>query len=175
MDAFLTFIANAIDGSFLQSTSLYLLRNVPGFPPIIQTVHILGISIIMGTVVILNLRILGLAVPSQNITEMTRRLMPWFWSALVFNIISGSVFVFARPFRYFDNPIFGWKFLFLIPALLLTAFFHSMSKRQDNYWQMNVKRRISARVIALCSLILWILVPLAGRWIAYVEYIYYPA
>jgi hypothetical protein len=172
---FFTSIGTLLDGSFLQAGALWALRTIPGFPPIIQTVHILGIAIVMGTVVMLDLRILGLAVPSQKISEMTKRVMPWLWWALASNFISGSFFLLGRPNRYFNNPIFGWKLSFLIPAILLTLFFHLMSKQQDGYWESNSKRLWTARGIALVSLGLWIMVAMAGRWIAYVEYIYYPA
>lgn len=123
MPDFFTSIANLLAGSFLQDGALWALRNIPGFPPIIQTVHILGIAVVMGSVVILDLRILGLAVPSQKISEMTRRLMPWLWWALASNFVSGSFFLFARPNRYFNNPVFGWKMSFLIPAILITLVF----------------------------------------------------
>jgi len=106
---------------------------------------------------------------------MSRRVMPWFWWALASNFVSGSFFLFGRPNRYFNNPIFGWKLSFLIPAILLTLFFHLMSKAQTDYWELNSKRLWTARAIALLSLGLWIMVAMAGRWIAYSEYIYFPA
>lgn len=175
MPEFFTNIGALLDGSFLQAGALWALQTIPGFPPIIQTVHILGIAVVMGSVVMLDLRILGLAVPSQKIAEMTNRLLPWLWWALAVNLLSGAFFLFARPNRYFSNPIFAWKISFLIPAVLLTLFFHLMSRQQKGYWELNSRRLWSARVIALFSLGLWIMVALAGRWIAYVEYIYYPA
>jgi len=175
MPDYFTNIGTLLSGSFLQDGALWALRNIPGFPPIIQTVHILGIAVVMGTVVMLNLRILGLAVPSQKISEMTERLMPWLWWALASNFVSGAFFLFGRPNRYFNNPIFAWKLSFLIPAILLSLFFYIMSRRQENYWELSAKRLWTARGIALLSLCLWIMVAMAGRWIAYVEYIYYPA
>lgn len=175
MPDYFTSIGTLLDGSFLQTGALWVLTNIPGFPPIIQAIHILGISVIMGTVVMLDLRILGLAVRSQGISEMTQRLLPWVWWALSVNLISGAFFVFGRPVRYFNNPIFGWKLSFLLPAILLTLFFHLMSRRQPNYWELNAQRVWTARGIALLSLGLWIMVAMAGRWIAYVEYIYFPA
>ncbi|GJM12586.1 MAG: hypothetical protein DHS20C12_09890 [Pseudohongiella sp.] len=175
MPDFFTSIGTLLDGSFLQAGALWALTTIPGFPPIIQTVHILGIAVVMGSIVLLNLRILGLAVPSQKIPEMTQRLMPWLWWALASNLVSGSFFLFGRPLRYFNNPIFGWKVSFLVPAILLALFFHIMSRREQGYWELNPQRLWTSRAIALASLFLWIMVAMAGRWIAYVEYIYYPA
>ncbi len=175
MNALTSGLTELISGSFLQEGSLYLLSTVPGFPPIIQTVHILGIAAVMASIVILDLRILGLAVPSQSISEMTRRLMPWLWWALLCNALSGSVFVFARPNRYFSNPVFGWKFSFLIPAVLLTVLFHLLSRQEADYWSATRQRVWTGKAIALLSLGLWIMVAMAGRWIAYSEYLYFPA
>jgi len=168
-------IVELLNGSFLQNGALYLLRNVWGFPPFIQTIHILGICCVMASIVIIDLRILGLAVPSQNLSEMTRRLMPWLWWALASNLISGGVFVVTRPARYFNNPVFIWKFTFMIPAIALTLLFHLLSRTQENYWSLTRQRVYTSRAIALASLGLWIMVVMAGRWIAYSEYIYFPA
>ena len=128
MPEFFTQIGTFISGSFLQSGALWVLTNVPGFPPIIQTVHILGIAVVMGSGVLLNLRILGLAVPSQSITEMTERVMPYLYVALISNLVSGSFFVFGRPTRYFNNPVFAWKMLFLFAAFMLTLYFAAMHR-----------------------------------------------
>ncbi len=173
MPDFFTSIGPLLNGSFLQEGALWALRTIPGFPPIIQTVHILGISIVMGTAVLLNLRILGWAIPSQNITEMTNRVLPWLWSALLVNVVSGAFFVFGRPNRYFNNPVFAWKMAFLLPAVLLTLFFYLMHRSQQGYWEQPDKKW-PARALALVSLGLWIMVAMAGRWIAYLEHLQYP-
>jgi hypothetical protein len=171
---FFTSIGTLLSGSFLQDGALWALRTIPGFPPIIQTVHILGIAVVMGSIVMLDLRILGLAARSQQIPEMTKRLMPWLWWALASNLVSGGFFLLGRPNRYFNNPVFAWKMSFLLPAIALTLLYYLMSRRQDNYWQMNLKRQWMGRAIALLSLSLLILVATSGRWIAYLEYLQFP-
>ena len=175
MPEFFTNIGTLIPGSFLQDGALWTLTNVPGFPPIIQSVHILGIAVVMGSVVMLDLRILGLAVPSQKISEMIERLMPFMWWALASNFVSGAFFLFGRPNRYFNNPVFGWKVSFLIPAILIALFFHIMSRTEESYWELNSTRLWAARGIAIVSLGLWVMVAMAGRWIAYAEYLYFTA
>ena len=173
MPDFFVAIGDLISGSFLQAGSLWILTNVPGFPPIIQTIHILGIAVIMGTAVLLNLRLLGLAVPSQNITEMTERTTPFLYYALISNVISGSFFVFGRPARYFNNPVFAWKMLFLVLAVLLLGYFISMHRKTVGYWEQE-NRIWKSTFFALVSLGLWLMVSLAGRWIAYLEHLQYP-
>ena len=167
-------IANAIATSPARELAIYLLSNVPGLPPITQTIHILGIAAVMSSVVMIDLRILGLAVPSQNVGEMMQRLMPWTWCALLLNALTGLPFVLARPHRYFLNPVFGWKMSFLVPAILLAFVFYLLNRRELGYWEASLARRASARVIAVASLVLWIGVVLAGRWIAYSDYLFWP-
>lgn len=172
--SFFSGIGESLSGSFLQDGAMWTLQNVPGFPPIIQTVHILGIAVVMGSIVLLNLRILGLAIPSQSITEITSRVMAWFWIALASNFISGAFFVFGRPMRYFNNPVFLWKVGFLLPAIALTLIFHWLSRQQAGYWQQSNGRIWASRGMALVSIGLTIMVCVAGRWIAYLEYLQYP-
>ncbi len=166
-------LASALAESQAREAAVYLLGNVPGLPPIAQSLHILGIAVVMASIVMVNLKFLGLAVPSQNVSEMIRRLMPWTWWALLLNAVTGLLFVVARPNRYFFNPVVGWKFSMLVPAVALAVIVHRLSTREAGYWEQSSRRRISARVIAAVSLALWIGVVLAGRWIAYSEYLFF--
>lgn len=166
-------LASALAESQARELTIYLLGNVPGLPPIVQSFHIFGIAVVMASIVMVDLRFLGLAVPSQNISEMARRLLPWMWWALLLNATTGSVFVIARPLRYLYNPIFAWKFTFLILALALAFVVHRLSLRESLYWECSFRRRISGQLIAAVSLLLWIGVMMAGRWIAYSDYLYY--
>ena len=155
-------LSEAIAGTPVHASALYLLSNVPGFPPIVQTVHLLSVSAIMGSSVLLNLKVLGMALPSQPAGELVRRLMPWTWTALPLNAASGLVFIFAQPYRYFDNPMFQLKFSLLVPAIVLALI---------------IQRRRTfdgpiAKLLALLSLTLWTGVVMAGRWIAYVDYLW---
>jgi hypothetical protein len=168
----LTDIARALMQSRIHSVALYLLSNVPGFPPIIQTVHILGIAAVMGSIVIIDLKVLGLALPSQRTGELVRRVMPWLWCALPVLAVSGLVLVLARPARYAVNPVFGLKFTMLVPAVVLAAVLQLAGRRDPDFWERSPGRRASARIIAGLSLLLWIGVVLAGRWIAYADYFF---
>lgn len=174
ISAFFDSLGNSLTGSFLQDGALWALQNIPGFPPVIQTVHILGIAVIMGSIVLLNLRILKLAVPSQSLSEIARRVMPFFWFALASNLVSGAFFVFARPMRYFNNPVFLWKMAALLPIVILTFLYHQLSKREPDFWQLNPSRILVSRLIAFLSLTAVLLVCTGGRWIAYTEYLDYP-
>ena len=167
------FIANTLADSPLNELAVYWLGNVPGLPPIAQSFHIAGIAVMMGTIVMIDLRILGLAVLSQNISEMIHRLMPWVLGALLVNATSGLLFVVARPYRYFYNPVVAIKFSLLVPAVILALFVHGRALSESGYWERSRGRRLASRGIACVSLVLWIGVVLAGRWIAYSDYLFF--
>jgi len=167
MSTTLAQLAQSIGTSSLHDLLVAWLRTVPGLPPIVQTLHILSIAVVMGSIVMIDLKVLGLALPSQNTGEMMRRLLPWTWSALVLLAISGLVFVIARPRRYFVNPVFGIKVALLLPAIVLTAVLHRLHKRPT------VPSAL-VKCIAALSLPLWLGVMLAGRWIAYADYLFPP-
>lgn len=165
-------LERALSETPLHTAALYLLGQVPGFPPLIQTLHILGVSAIMGSIVLIDLKILGLALPGQSAGELVRRLMPWTWWALPTLAVSGLVFVFAQPHRYFANPVFGLKFAMLAPALLLTAVRQRATVRDPQQWNRSLSPRRSAKLVAALSLLLWVGVVTAGRWIAYADYLF---
>ncbi len=168
------FLANALVDSGARELAVYLLGNVPGLPPITQAIHILGIAVVMSSIVMVNLRFLGVGVPSQNVSEMIQRLMPWTWWALLLNALTGLLFVVARPVRYFYNPVFGIKFSLLVPAVVFAFVVYWLNRREMGFWERTLVRRLAARLIAAVSLLLWIGVVLAGRWIAYFDYLFVP-
>ena len=167
-------LGGQLTGSPVNRFAVYVLGNVPGLPPLVQTVHILSVAAIMGSIVLVDLRVLGLALPSQPASELTRRLMPWVWWALPCLALSGLLFVFARPRRYFVNPVLGVKFALLLPAVVLAFAFHRLTASDDQFWERTRLRRTMARAIAACSLCLWVGVVLAGRWVAYADYLFPP-
>jgi hypothetical protein len=160
---FLADTARAIADSRAHEAVVHLLSNVPGLPPIVQTVHLLAIATVMGSIVLICLRMLGLALPSQPVDELMRRLLPWTWWALPVLLISGLVFVIARPRRYFSNPVFGIKVALIAFAIVITGVLHTMAQHRPGR---------SAKLFAGVSLAAWVGIVLAGRWIAYADYLF---
>lgn len=169
-------LAGIIDKSSLQAVALWPLQNVPGFPPIIQTIHILGVAAVMGSIVMISLRALGLALNNQSLEEMMRRLFPWLWIATLSNVVSGSFFILARPYRYVENPIFITKISMIFIAFPLACLLRYLI-RPGNLLEGQIGVRgnqISIRMVSFLSIILWLSITVSGRWIAYVEYLIYP-
>ena len=164
-------LTRALAATPIHRLAMELMTTIP-WAPVVQTVHLLGISAVMGSIVLIDLKVLGLALPSQSTTELVRRLMPWTWCALPLLASSGSVSILARPERYFTNPVFGLKFAMLVPAVILAAVFQAASAKDARFWDRSRGRRASARIVAALSLFLWMGVALAGRWIAYADFLF---
>lgn len=160
-------IAETIAESSVRELAVHLLSTVPGLPPLLQSLHILAIAVVAAAFVVPQFKVLGIAAHRQAYPEMLRRLAPWGYAALALLLTTGSVFVVARPFRYLVNPLVGIKFALLLIALVLS-------------WQVARRASRSAplfslgqRALALVSIVAWTGVVLAGRWIAYVDYLFW--
>ena len=165
----LTQLAHEIAGSGAHKAAVYLLGNVPGLPPIVQTLHLVSIAAIMATAVTVDLRILGIVARGQDTVELIRRVLHWTWIALGLLAFSGAFFFLARPGRYLVNPVVAIKFGLLAPALLITAALQITARRHPE-----LLASAGAKASAAVSLTLWIGVTLAGRWIAYADYLFPP-
>jgi len=128
-------LSSWIANSAANDLALALLSNVPGSPPILQTLHLLSIVAIMASALMLDLRILGLAVPSQEIHGMAQRLRYWSVAGVLGVFSSGVWFVLARPNRYFNDPVFQIKFALLLPALLCSYFIFRTAMRNPSFYQ----------------------------------------
>jgi hypothetical protein len=167
MSDFLGDVAGWIAASPLREQTVDLLRTVPGLPPLIQSVHILGVAVLVAAILMPHLRVLGLAAGGQRYPEMIRRLSPWAWTALVVVALSGAVFIIARPYRYFSNPIVGIKFGALAAALVLSVVTVRLALSAAPLFE------VRDRLLAGSAVAAWVVVIFGGRWIAYVDYLFW--
>lgn len=147
-----------------------LLQTVEWIIPAVQTVHILAIAIVMSSVLMVDLRLMGLMGRSQSIAGMTRRFIPWVWWSLVVLLFSGALLIVAEPARDLLNPVFQAKIGLILAAILFTAVFQQVVRRNMEFWDLSPSRRIGALATAVVSLLLWTAILGCGRWIAYVEH-----
>lgn len=160
-------VAGFVADSPVRDAVVAALRDVPGLPPVLQSVHILAVAAVVCAYVVPQLKVIGLAAHRQSYPEMIGRLSPWGHWALVVLLLTGTVFVIASPYRYFGNPVVAIKLSCLAAALTLS-------------WLLARGALITAplftaaqRALALCALLTWLGVIFAGRWIAYVDYLFW--
>jgi hypothetical protein len=136
--------------------------------PLSQSLHILGIGILMIAVGMLNLQLLGFRVTRQSFAEHSARWMPWIFTALGILLVTGVAQTIAEPTREIMNYTFRIKMVMLAIVLAITVAYRRQVKREPAYWEASGERRRLARVLASLSLILWLGIVTAGRLVAYV-------
>jgi hypothetical protein len=135
--------------------------------PSVQIVHIISIAIVMTSMAMLDLRLVGIAGRRQSLTDMAARFLPWVWTALVVLLCSGSILIIGEPARDLLNKMFWLKMSLLATGVLLTWTFQHMLRRNSQFWDHH---RAAAVLLGSVSLVIWVGIIGAGRWIAYVEH-----
>jgi hypothetical protein len=136
--------------------------------PVSQTLHILGVAIVMIAVGMLNLQLLGVRVTRQSFAELSAQWMPWIWSAMAVLLITGVVQTIAEPTRELMNNTFRIKIIMLVIAVAITVVYRAQVKKDAKYWERSGERRTWAYALASVSLVLWFGIVAAGRLIAYI-------
>ena len=135
--------------------------------PTVQTVHIVSIAIVMTSMAMLDLRLVGIAGRRQSLPEMAARFLPWVWIALVVLLCSGTILIIGEPGRELQSNMFWIKMSLLACALVLTFIFQTMLRREKGFWEHH---RAASVLLGSVSLLIWVGIVGAGRWIAYVEH-----
>ncbi len=135
--------------------------------PAAQTLHILGICVVLSSITMIALRLFGRLGKSWPLSEVTQHLLPWTWIALLVLLITGLTLILADPEFQLSNQVFRLKMVVLLGAVSMTVMFQIACARGAAFWH---GRRFAVGVTAALWLLLWVGTAAAGRWIAYVEY-----
>jgi hypothetical protein len=128
--------------------------------PIVEMAHLLGLAILGGTVLLINLALLGIRLRRGDTQDLARELRPLFLGSLVTMIVSGVLLMSSEALKCYYNPAFRLKMLLL---LLAVVFSFTVCPRV-----LQGAPSVWTRVTAMVSLILWLGVGLAGRAIGFI-------
>jgi uncharacterized protein DUF6644 len=145
------------------------IKTVEWIIPTVQTIHVLSISIVMSSAAMVDLRVLGMLSSRQPLADVAHRFVPWIWWTLIVLFLSGSTLIIGEPGRSLRNPAFILKMSMLAAVLVLTQIFQRGLRHNDRFWENSPGRRIGGRLIAVFSLVFWVGIVFAGRWIAYID------
>ena len=137
--------------------------------PTIQTVHILAIAVVMGSVAILHLRVLGIVERRQSIGALAARFVPPSAAAIVVLAITGFLMIASEPTRALFRYVFWVKMTLLLAAIALTAVLLVGLKTADVFDDPARPAPIPFRILALVVLLIWLAIIVTGRWIGYAE------
>jgi hypothetical protein len=153
---------------WLQATSIATLisENEVLFPWI-ESVHVLAIVLVVGTISIVDLRLLGVASLDRPVSRLMRDLLPYTWGAFAVAVTTGSMLFSSNAMVYGHNFFFLGKMLLLAVAGINMAIFHIVIGRDIERWSTQRRPPMLARAAGAASLSLWIAVVAFGRWIGF--------
>jgi hypothetical protein len=148
------------DGSWLGAA----VRNSRLWFPILELFHLFALTILLGIMLVLSLRLLGIVMRRQPVAELAHDLAPWIGWSIAIILTSGICMFFSGALRYYDNTSFRIKMVVLFAALLFHfSFFRRVIRSDESALSPGV-----AKLAGFGALILWFGVGLAGRGIGFV-------
>jgi hypothetical protein len=136
--------------------------------PAIETVHLLGMAALLGTIVAFDLRLMGLAMRREPVSMLSRRLLPWAWVGFAAQVATGALLFASEAVKMYANPAFRLKMLLIALAGVHALIFHFTAHRSVSVWDESRVLPAGARIAGLVSILLWIGVVAAGRWIGFI-------
>jgi Ca2+/Na+ antiporter len=157
---FAVWLSTTLPSVFIQNHEAWMI-------PVIQSLHIIGIGVAVGSALMMTLRVLGWAGMDQTVLAIQRRFGPWLTGALCLLLASGGLLIVAEPVRELVTISFWLKMVCVAVLTVLAAAFQSSVRRHDQQWEQALVRRGSVRLAALLVFLVLGCIILLGRLIAY--------
>ncbi len=135
--------------------------------PLIESVHVVAISLVVGTVVALDLRLLGFASAGRPVSRFANAILPVTWGAFAVAATTGFLLFISNASKYLANGYFDAKMILLCAAGLNMIVFHAVSAKDMPQWEKQSQPPFPARAAGALSILLWIAVVACGRWIGF--------
>lgn len=129
--------------------------------PLTECFHITSFALSIGTIMLVDLRLLGLALKKSTPAQLVKDTGIWTFAGLVIVILSGLLIFSSDPLRYTYNAGFQWKMIALVVAILFNYTIHRKVALSNS--PVGTQKLIGA-----LSVLLWVLVPFGGIWISFV-------
>jgi hypothetical protein len=150
---------------WVQATPLavFIHKNAWAFTAI-EVVHVFAISLVIGTIAIVDLRLLGLASTKRPFAELARQVLPLTWIAFALAAMAGSLLFISRATAYLVSTTFQIKMAVIVLAGINMLIFELITVRSVQKWNLDPKPPLPARLAGGVSLACWVLVVVFGRW-----------
>jgi hypothetical protein len=134
--------------------------------PIVEIVHIVGLALLFGSIVVLDLRLLGLS-SSISVRKITAHVLPWTAASFLLIVPSGLAMFVAHASDFIGSPVFVLKMGLIFAAGINAAVLHAGAFGKVSAWDAGAMPPGAVRLAAGLSLLLWISVIACGRLLAY--------
>ena len=138
--------------------------------PAVEIVHIVGIGLLFGSIVVFDLRLLGFS-RDISVKRLARHVLPWSAGSFLLIVPSGLLMFIAHASEFIASGVFAVKMLLILAAGVNAGLFHTITFRTADVWDSEEMRKLppppSARLAGALSLLIWISVIACGRLLAY--------
>jgi len=159
-------IETLLDAVGESAVGTFIAENAVAFPWI-EVAHVLSIVVVFGSILLVDLRLMGVAGRDYPPLALSRTILPITWVAFISAAITGALLFSSNPFGYFDNTAFRAKILLLVLAGANMLVFHLITMRGGRVNDGPGPLPMGARVAGLLSVSLWLGVIACGRWIGF--------
>jgi hypothetical protein len=135
--------------------------------PIIETIHVLGLGLSVGTVAVFDLRLLGRSLRREPVSQIMSQIMPWSIAGLVVMFVTGGLLFWCQALKAYNSVFFRIKLVLLLLAGVNALVFQLTVYRSMATWDKAEVTPLQARLTGGLSLALWIGIIAAGRTMAY--------
>jgi hypothetical protein len=135
--------------------------------PLVESVHVVAICLVVGSILAVDLRLLGFASSNWPVSRVTRGILPLTWGAFVVAITSGGLLFISNATKYLGNGFFVAKMFLIGAAGLNMVIFHMIGAKNLPRWENDARLPLPARLAGGVSILLWIAVVACGRWIGF--------
>jgi hypothetical protein len=142
-----------------------LIRSTPWAFPIAEAFHFVGLCLLMGSLAVIDLRLLGFA--REMSVRVIHRLLPWTWIGFTINAVTGFLFFITDPTFYTTNRAFQIKMVLILLAGANALWFQLRVNRELETWPETADAPSAVKTMASVSLVLWIAIICFGRFIMY--------
>ncbi|CCE05448.1 conserved membrane hypothetical protein [Bradyrhizobium sp. STM 3843] len=154
-------------GVFEESGVAAAIRESDTLFPFIESVHVIAICLVVGTIFAIDLRLLGLASVGRPVSRLASAILPVTWGAFAVAAASGFLLFISNATKYLANGYFDAKIILICAAGLNMIIFHAISAKDLPQWETQAVPPLRARLAGLLSILLWITVVACGRWIGF--------
>ena len=130
--------------------------------PVIEAIHLLGLCLLGGSLLIVDLRMLGVGLRNQGISELAGRARPWLVGSVALMLLTGILLFLSEAVKAYYNRSFLVKMIALAIALVYTFAIRERITRDEAF-----DTSLRSRLVAAASIAIWFTVAAAGRWIGY--------
>jgi phosphoglycerol transferase MdoB-like AlkP superfamily enzyme len=135
--------------------------------PKVECVHVIALATVVGTIFIVDTRLIGLTSSRLSFRAISSRLLPWTWAGFILAVITGFMLFASNAVAYAANGAFRLKLLLMILAALNMLYFELVTFRNVAIWESAAKPPFAARLAGTLSVMLWCGVIVTGRWIGF--------